>query len=168
MATIAEVSRGLNAVRTVGQAKVAIGEALSALGRAYALPGRTAEVGRALDRARIPLEAWFAEIRGVGDATDYKAEFAARRNLVTRAYVETFASSGDPNVVAPRTASIADELQSGFRELPRDLGKAIGTVATGVGETAGNVLGGLFSGLGPVVLIVLGIVLYVVYVKGRK
>jgi len=164
MATIAEVSRGLNAVRTVGQAKVAIGEALSEIGRSYSsYPKISAENSRVLDRVRAPLEAWYAEIKALPDSTDYRAAFQARRDTITRAYVETAGILGE--ITARSTVSLVDELARGFAELPRQAGQAVGSLARGVGETAGSVVGGLFSGLGPVVVIVLVLVIYFGFIK---
>jgi hypothetical protein len=163
---IATVSRALNSVRTAGQAKVAIGEALSELGRSYrSEPRITPENARTLDRVRLPLEAWYAEIASLPAATDYRAAFAARKDQIVRAYVETYGILGE--IQAKQSVSFLSELGTGFKELPRDIGKAVGAVATGVGETAGSLVGGLFTGLGPVVVIILAVVLYVVW-KSRR
>jgi hypothetical protein len=165
MATIAEVSRGLNAVHTVGQAKIAIGEALSQLSRGYSLPRTTAQNRQVLDRVRVPLEQWYSEIKSLPDAMDYKAEFARRRDLIIRAYVEIEGIVGE--ITARSTVSFWKEVGVGIQELPADIGRGIGTVARGVGETAGSVVGGLFAGLGPVVVVVIGLAIYFA-LRGKK
>lgn len=170
MADVALVSRALNKVQTIGQAKLAIGEALNEIGRAY----KTAKISddakgwaadsRILDRVRLPLEAWFTEISGRSDASNYRAEFLARRDLVTRAYVETFGILGE--IQARGTVSLLNEIGTGFEALPGQAGAAIGGLARGVGETAGGILGGVFSGLGPLLTILVVVVLFF-YVSGR-
>jgi hypothetical protein len=156
VATIQDIARGLNGVRTAGQAKIAIGEALSELGRAYRLAD--GENARTLDRVRLPLEAWILEIALLPDASDYRSAFQARRDTITRAYVESLGILG--TIQARRSVSFVDELGTGFAALPGQLGQAVGAVAKGAGETAGSLLGGLLSGLGPIVVIVIALAVY--------
>jgi hypothetical protein len=166
VSTIADVSRGLNNVRTAGQAKIAIGEALSEIGRSYrSEPRITAENARVLDRVRLPLESWIRELQAVADSTDYRDKFQGRRDTITRAYVETYGILGEVN--ARQSVSFVAELGAGFQALPGQIGRAVGAVAAGAGEAAGGLVGGLLSGLGPVLVIVLVLVAWSV-LKGRR
>lgn len=159
--TIAQIARGLNAVRTVAQAKIAIGEALSALGAAYQLVGLTQSERRALDAARRPLEEWWSGIANVPDTTHGAPTpytLGTRRSLIERAYVEIAGVHGV--VSAKRTVRLANELAQSTKDLARGAGEFVGSVAGGVGDVAGSLVGGLLSGLGPLVLMVLAVAIF--------
>jgi len=159
--TIAQISRGLNNVRTVAQVKIAIGEALNALGRAYMMTGINAVGRRALDSARLPLEAFYREVSPVpdqvgGEPTPYV--LGSKRLIIERAYVEIAGVGGV--IAAKNTVSFVAELKTSASETLKNIGEGLGAVASGAGDAAGTLLGGLLSGLGPVFVLVLAIVIY--------
>ena len=168
------IARSLNTVRSAGQTRAAIGAALNALHGAYALLPRItnadlrASSARALDGARTPLEAWYKSITAAG-TVDYANEFAKGRSKIERAYVEVAGVEAMANYV-PQT-SVAAILAKSIAEAPavfvKQATKAVAAVGAAAGDVVGSTVGGLFSGLGPIGLAVLVIVLVLV-VRGSK
>jgi len=160
MADIAQVSRGLNKVRTIGQAKVAIGEALSEIGRAFTalrrgrslLFGDQTRAGRnALEAARIPLQEWFSEIKNLPDSTEYRDQFRKRRNLVTRAYVEVAGVVGE--LRARRTVSLGEELARSAGQLADKAGT--------VGKSLSEILAAFLKPLIPIIVVIVAVIVFV-------
>jgi len=61
-------------------------------------------------------------------------------------------------------STVTPVLVKSIEDLPANIGKGVGMVAKGIGSAAGNVVGGLFSGLGlPISLAILGIGGFFVY-----
>lgn len=163
MATLTEIVRGLNAVRTVDQAKIAVGEALTALGQTYQLVAqqtwrsdRTRANGL-LDDARLPLEGFFAKLSKMSGGSDVP-DWATNRNLIQRAYVEIAGVGGELN--ARRTVSFVNEIPQAARDVAQGIGAGLKTVGAAAGDLGGGIVGGLLTGLGPVVVAVLAIVIY--------
>jgi len=163
VAGIQDIARGFNAVKTVAQARIAIGETLNALGRAYQLPGITSAQRGTLDGVRAKAEAWFRVLRSDTDHAPVTNWRDIRRDL-ERAYIEIAGVGG--TIEARRTVSLGDELLTSTRDVAQGIGRGVGAVATTVGDTAGTLIGGLLSGLGPVVVVVLAIVVFV-YFRGK-
>lgn len=157
------IFRGLSAVAVVGQARDAIGEALNAIGEAHKLSELTAGQRSALERVRWPLQLWYAELSALPYNTNYAAQFKARQGVIRSAYIEIAGIGGV--IAARRTISFGEELAKAAGNLAEGAGKILGGAAKIVGETAGNVAGGLLSGLGPVIIIVLALVVYTAYFR---
>lgn len=177
MATSSELTaivRSLNTVKSAGQVRAAIGAALNALHEGYKLVPRISNADlrssstRSLDSARLPLEAWYKSITAPGNV-DYSSEWAKNRAKVERAYVEVAGVEGMANH-KPQT-SLASILATSIKEAPgvfvKQAAAAVGAVGAAAGDVVGSTIGGLFSGLGPVGLAVLVVVLILV-VRGSK
>lgn len=154
MATIDEIgtiSRELNRVSSAGQARAAIGAALRALSAGYPMASsasdadRAARMKRSLDDARIPLERWYGEIKSPADAP-YAKDFARRVELVRRAYVTLAGVEAEASYV-PQTSNLQILIRS-IKEAPTVFARGVGEVAKGVGNVAGDVAGGVVTGLG--------------------
>lgn len=128
----------------VSVVRLTMGQALRDLSRAYV--GASDVQVRALDSARLPLEAKLRETPQSGDVPI--VEFERIRVLVNRAYTESF------GVLGPRAnaASLGQELIDSLSRLPDTLGTAVGAAAGFVGDTAGSIVGGLLAGLWPLLL----------------
>lgn len=155
METLAEIVRGLNAVRTVDQARLAVGESLTAIHGAYGLPNLSSSSAHSLDLARKPLESFYARL-GKLPGAGAVPEWPANRNLVQRAYVDIAGAGGQSE--ARGTVSLVSELQRSTKDVAAGIGTGLHEVASVVGDTAGSVLGGLLSGLGPVIILMLALV----------
>ena len=165
------IVRTLSTVQTMGQARIAIGTALKALGEAYKLLDRVpTEFGvpvlgdryrHSLDIARTNLEAWIGQIAGIG-AEDYRADWALKRWKVEKAYVEIAGVEGAAEYT-PRTSNL-EILMQALREAPALFGEELGNILEQVGNAAGNLGKGIASGLGwkgtawAVVIVAVGLV----------
>jgi hypothetical protein len=148
---IAAITRALNGVTTAGQARAAIGRTSEAISRAYKvadmLPSdRRTIAKRTLDGVRQPLDSWYREIANVSASAPFANDWAAKRRLIERAYIEIAGIEGEANYV-PATSNL-DILLTSIKEAPKVFGQAVGSVAKEVGATAGSVAGGVFKGLG--------------------
>lgn len=167
MATIDElggITRSLNAVKTAGAARVAVGQALIALGKTYPLTAgfpddRAQSARRELDSCRTALESWFKTIPTTAGAT-YVNEWAKKRSLVERAYVVIAGVEGQASYV-PRTSHLEILTQS-LAEAKANIQDAVGAVTDTAGRAAGGLLGGALSGIGFGPLVLVGIVIVVV------
>lgn len=162
MATLDDVTRALNGVRVVAQARIAIGETLTSLHGAYQLDISRSQ-RNALDSVRAPLESWFRELIPYLEGADYSLQFNLRKNAILKAYVE-MAGVG-ATIQAKQTLSIVDSIQYGVKTAASGLGSAIKGATGFVGETAGGIVGGLLSGLGPIIVLVLALVIYATYFR---
>lgn len=152
---LSSINRVLDKVETAAQARIAIGEGLNALGRAYQLVGKVpTELGVPilgdhyrfqLDRARVNLETWFNQIQGRG-AEDYRADWKLNRWKLDKAYVEIAGIEGAAEYV-PRTSNL-EILAQALREAPGLFGETVGNVLQEVGKAAGKVAAGAAKGLG--------------------
>ncbi len=159
------IERGLNSVATVSQARLVIGEALTAIGQAHSFPDVDAAQHRVLEEARKPLQAWYEELRMMAGNVNYKTAFQVRRRLITRAYVEISGITGVLNAKA--TVSLFNEISKSAGEVTEKLGKGAKEVVGGAGDITGNLLGGLLKGLGPLVLVMLAILVLVHLNQGK-
>ena len=177
MATDAEFSaivKVLNQVQTAGQARVAAGAALNAVHVAYdLLDDLTADRARAgkgeLDAARVALETWYANIKGVSGAAPFANEWATKgRKLVERCYIAVAGVEGQAKHV-PQTSNL-QILATSLAEAPavftQAVGKAAGTVAKEAGSVVGSAAGGILSGLGisgTLTMVVIGLGVFAFY-----
>ena len=154
------VIRELNRVRTNGQARTVVGAALTYLGRTYpVLPKiKSAEYRetsrKELDRARAALEAVFPRIPTNGESATLDPKiWTTAREAINKAYI---AAEGVNGAAAhePQT-TLTEILATSIVEAPAVFAKGVGQVAGAVGDTAGSVVGGVFSGLGIVWTVVL-------------
>lgn len=169
MPTFTEITKGLDNVRTAGQAKIAIGEASKNVGNAYSkafntgttfIYGLKNDYVLVLDELRAPLEQWWGEVRGLPDDMDYTSQFRAKRNLIEKAYLYVAAIGVDIDAKQTTIFGIPKVIGETFSNAPKIFGTAVNDLATGVGNVAGNVVGGLLSGLGPVlVAVIAGVIL---------
>jgi hypothetical protein len=158
MPSIVDVTRALKSVRTVGQARTVIGEAIEGIKAALDLvPPSTGD----LRQSRANLQAWLKELSSLSASAPVPG-FQARSQTIVRAWVNVAGAGGE--VAALQTVSLLDELKQSAADLPKDVfapvGRALGEVAKGVGEAGGGLLGGLLKGLGPLVVLVLALVIY--------
>lgn len=173
-AELPKIAKELNKVKTAGQAQNAIGSALRSISPLYpALKDANADeatIHRAtseLTNARIWLEEWYKSIKDIPPAWDYSASWATERRHLDRAY-NAIAQAEAIAEWEPRTSNW-QILATSIAEAPGVFTKAVvsaaTTVAAGAGNVAGSALGGIFSGLGlPLTLVVIGGV--VLYLKG--
>ena len=145
------VEKALNEVTSAGQARAAIGEALSALGRTYPLLSKLtserAGVGRrALDLSRGELEAWYRDIKSMSHTAPYKETFSAKRKLITRAYVEIAGVEGEAHH-QPQISNW-EILTASIREAPGVFAEGAGAVLGAAGQATGSAAGGSSRGLG--------------------
>lgn len=163
-AQIKAVEKGLNAARTFDDVRLAIGEALTNLGAAYKLRGITASGVKDLDNARVPLEKWFGQIKSLrGDIPPL--DFQAKRPFITRAYVNIAGVNGV--IDARKTVSLFHELAVAAAEAPKRVAGAIGEVAAGAANVAGDTAFALIKPLLPV-LVILIVVLFVVNAASKR
>lgn len=161
MATMQETIRGLNAVKTNGQARSAVGAASKYVAAAYPkisdlpyLSGLREPAKRDLDRARVALEAVYPLIpsNGLNNQIDPRL-WAEARDAIVKAYI-----AGEGLIGAathePQT-TFAEIVSTSIVEAPGVFAKGVGRAAAAVGDTAGSVVGGVFSGLGVVWTVVL-------------
>jgi hypothetical protein len=154
MANLAPVIRELGRVQTNGQARAAVGATTRYLSDAYAaisdIPwtsGYRDTARRDLDGARLQLEGVYPRI--ASDALGYPVDprvWAEARKAIERAYIAAEGVYGAASYESK--TSLADILVVSLKEAPGVFARAVGEVAAGVGNTAGSVVGGLFSGLG--------------------
>jgi hypothetical protein len=156
MATISEITRGLQAVKTVSQARVVLKEARSELLAAF----ETGHFATDLRRSLIDVDGLTESLSPFPGSALVPAWFD--RQKVLRAFVNVAGATGQARARA--TVSLANEIKQSASELPstvfRPLGDALGSAARGVGEIGGGLVGGILKGLGPVVLLVLALVLW--------
>lgn len=151
-----------NKVRSAGQARVAIGEALNALGRAYKMRSNgvsgelQTRVRNELDQARGPLERWYQEITALPNQ-DYSVTWSQKRGMVQRAYVAIAGAEGVYGYESPTSnwAILATSLREapavflqGVGSVAKEVGKTAAVVAREAGNVAGAAAGGIASGLG--------------------
>lgn len=160
---IAQITRGLKLVETTGDARTAITDALSAVDRALASgPSLRGD----LRQSRADLRKWLGSIAGKPAASPCP-DFQRRSQTIIRAWVNVAGAVGE--VGARRSLSLFAELEKAAAELPSrvfaPVGKALGDVARNVGEAGGGLVGGVLSGLGPLVVIIVAIVLWVKFFR---
>ena len=173
MADIADVTRALKAVRTVGQARVVINEAIDNVDRALRSPAISAEdvalatlpiapavfplkgllespsVARGdLERSRVELVQLKRSFSGMSSAETIN--FSGDSQTVIRAYVNIAGVQGE--IVVQRTLSIAREVA----QQAEKAASAAGELARG----AVNVLDTIARMLPIILLVVLGVVVF--------
>lgn len=160
---MSDLVKGLKAVRNNLQAQTVIVEALSEVRRAQ----RTGEIPTDLRNSERDLQTLAAFLNNNANRTDFAQLFAARKNVIVKAYVNVSGATGAFS--ARRAVSLVDELKRSGKDVGEGLAVGVKTVAGAVGDTAGSVLGGVLKGLGPVViaLVALG-VWFKFFKKGRR
>ncbi len=143
-----------------------VGEALRNLHNAYLSKGILATEVKTLDGVRLPLEAYAGILNSLKGSDGVTQSWPLRRQLVSRAYVEIAGIGG--RIDASATVSLGKELAQASKEVGGNIGSATAGLANFVGDTAGGLVGGLLKGLGPIVLAVLALVIYVkFFYKGK-
>ena len=163
----------LNQVKTAGQARVAIGEGLNALGRTYPLLGklvsdRAASARRELDTDRLALEAWYRQIKDMSALADYSTTWREKRHgTIDHAYVVIAGVEGEAHH-KPQITNLEILTQS-IKEAPAVFAQAAGEVTGAVGSAAGSAAGGIFKGLGisgTITIVLVGAVLLFILQPG--
>jgi hypothetical protein len=158
MATIQQITRALQSIRTVGAARVAIRDAIAGVDAALRSGPR---LRGDLTQSRADLLAWLSQLAGRDDALPLP-DFQARSNVIIRAWVNVAGAGGE--VSARNTVSLLDEIGKAAGELPttvfKPVGEALGALGAGVGASAGGLVGGILRGLGPVMVVLLAILLW--------
>jgi len=158
MATIVDVTRAMKAVRTANQGVAIIDDALLEVRNAQ----KTGRIPTDLANSLAELETFRRRIRGAS-LVDFPSVWESGKATITRAYVNVAGAVGE--FQARQAVSLLDELAKSAKEAPALIGETVGNVAGGVGDVAGSLVGGLLKGLGPIVLVVIGFVLYAKYAK---
>ncbi|MBV9837864.1 MAG: hypothetical protein JO156_07085 [Solirubrobacterales bacterium] len=165
MATLEQISAALNGVQSVGQARAAIGAALTAIHDAYdtanGLPYfsgyNTAAATRELDSNRYALEGDYKALpQGDNTAID-RSKWAPMQNDVNRAYVSIAGVLGGV-AGAPTISDVGDILVQSIKEAPgvflEYVGKATGAVLETATEAAGKGIMGFVKAAWPLLLVV--------------
>jgi hypothetical protein len=166
---IAEISRALNAVQSVGQARVAIQVAMDELDDGlrlaeqlsiFSTPDPTeARTTLSIDRAQLSGELGALDAYEETSPVD-AATWSRQRRAVERAFVDV---SGIVGVVG--SLAKIDRLQiliDAIAEAPRIFGNAAGSVLDAAGRAAGGLGGGFLEGLGFAGLLVVALVAFLV------
>lgn len=158
MATIVDVTRAMKLVQNAEQGMRIVNGALAEVVAAQ----KTGNIPTDLANSKRDLEALKKRIGSSGKA-DFLTVWGEAKSTVTRAYVNVAGAVGE--FQAREAVSLATELTQAAKEAPALIGETLGSVAAGVGNTAGSLLGGLFAGLGPIVVVVIGFIVYSKYAK---
>ncbi len=161
MANVQDITRGLQAIRTVAQAKVAIGEVLNEIGRAFTAASSADLPTSDLNKARIAIEQLWSGIKALPDSTAYSFKSPGNLDTVIKGYVEVEGITG--HIVAAQTVSYWTEVKEGFEKLPENIGAGTETIA----EIIARIIGGFIKGLGPMTLIILLLVVGYVVLKRK-
>lgn len=163
MTSMSDLVKGLKFVSTNKQAQSVITEAMAEVRRAQ----RTGEIPTDLrNSARELTDLSRALTRAHNEGRDVAALFAARKNVVIKAYVNVAGATGAFR--ARNAVSLADEFARSAKDVGEGIAIAAKKTTSAIGDTAGSLLGGLLKGLGPLVVAVLAFVVWTKYFKGRK
>lgn len=160
---IVQITRGLKLVKTTGEARAVITDAIEGVNRAL----RSGPSLRGdLLQSRADLRKWLASLAGKSVLSPCP-DFQKKSQLIVRAWVNVAGAGGE--VRARRSVSLFRELEKAGSELPTKVfapvGRALGDVARNVGEAGGAAVGGILSGLGPIVIVIVAIVIWVKFFR---
>lgn len=158
MPTIVDVTRAMRAVTTAEQGLRIVNGALAEVIAAQ----KTGNIPTDLANSKRDLEALKKRI-GSASKADFLTVWGDGKSVVTKAYVNVAGAVGE--FQAREAVSLLSEIAQAAKEAPALIGQGVGEIASGVGNVGGSLVGGILKGLGPLVVVVLGIVIYFRYAK---
>lgn len=178
MASISQVIDAVHAVKTAGQAKVLVGGLLTDISRAHEAQRDTLTTTFAARRQelmalRAPLQSLWGEIAGLPDSLDYSSSWQIRKRAALDAVIYLWqlgvVTSGEAIVETIRLSqkTFAEDVVDQVGAGARSIGSGVSGVADFAGDIAGKIAGGLLTGLGPVLIAVIGFVVWSAWKRGR-
>lgn len=146
------VVRALKLIRTAGAARVAVTSAIQIAESALA---RQPKLATGLRKVIADLQTYKKTLASLAAETP----IVLNQRLVEKAYIESFGAIGE--TAARQSVSLLEELGRSSSQVGAAIAKNVKDVGNVAGEVAGGLAGGILKGLGPVVVLVLALALYV-------
>lgn len=158
MASIVDVTRAIKGVTTAPQGLRIVNDAIAEVGSAQ----KTGNIPTDLANSKRDLEALKKRI-GNASMANFPEVWESGKGVISKAYVNIAGAMGE--FQARESVSLMREFERAAKEAPSLIGQTVGELAGGVGNVGGSLVGGILRGLGPLVVVVLGIVIYFRYAK---